>query len=205
MQGANIVCAQCGASVAQAETVFAPDGRLVCTRCHSLRAAHEQIERGREAQDREAHRMGGGIVSGVVAAALMDRAEDPAASHAEVNAMATNRAAPDAVRCSRCGAFAARAETTFGPGGLLCAGCSTPVRSNDAPDELEVYLARRRNRRRVALIVFGSSLVVVPLLAFTLGRLGILPRDTLSGVLVVEFLLGAGMVRALLIRVTDSV
>jgi hypothetical protein len=72
-----------------------------------------------------------------------------------------------------------------------------------AEDDFEAYLAKRRRRKVVLLVSFGVALVVAPILAWVLEGIGLLPRDSLAGVILVEFLLGAGMVRALLIRVTD--
>jgi hypothetical protein len=72
-------------------------------------------------------------------------------------------------------------------------------------EDFEIYLAKRRRRRRVLLISLGASLVVAPVLAWILEDAGLLPRDSLVGVILLEFFLAAAMVRAFMMRVTDRI
>jgi predicted Na+-dependent transporter len=72
-------------------------------------------------------------------------------------------------------------------------------------EDFEVYLAQRRRRRRVLLISFGAAFVLAPVLAWLLEGMGLLPRDSMFGVILLEFLLAAGMVRAFMMRVTDRI
>jgi hypothetical protein len=74
-----------------------------------------------------------------------------------------------------------------------------------AVEDFDVYLAKRRRRRLVLLISFGAALVVAPVLAWILEGAGLLPKDSLFGVVFLEFFLAAGLVRAFMIRVTDRI
>jgi hypothetical protein len=72
-------------------------------------------------------------------------------------------------------------------------------------EDLEVYLARRRRRRIVLIITFAAILVLAPVVTWALVKAGILSSDVRDGVVVFEFLAGAGLGRAFFIRVTDRI
>lgn len=120
---ATVTCSQCRSVVPQTETVYSNQGALLCSRCASVHAAHEQVERARDAAA-EGLIAGRGLGDIVNMVAVEHKAGQ---LHGEIAAAGRMGAAPVAstVPCSRCRTVVPRTSTTLSlEGEAMCSSCA---------------------------------------------------------------------------------
>ncbi len=136
---AMVSCADCRMTVPQSDSFFGTDGSVLCARCHSMREAHVQVERGRAAAYEQAS--GGGLI---MQAIQMSAADDQALrGHGELAAI--RRPAPAAAQqaCQRCRAVVATSDITYSLAGeSLCPTCSAAYDATADRQRLEGSLWR---------------------------------------------------------------
>ncbi|MBX3187733.1 MAG: hypothetical protein KF819_11985 [Labilithrix sp.] len=123
---ATVSCADCRTAIAQSQSFFGTDGSTLCARCHAMREAHAQVERGRAAAYEEAAAYRG-AVGLVVQAVKRGQADDEATRH-HADLAAIRAAGPRAAEpqpCHRCGVAVAPADIHYAlDGQTLCRACS---------------------------------------------------------------------------------
>lgn len=120
---AMVTCSQCRSVVPQTETVYSNQGALLCTRCANVRAAHEQVERVRDAAVKDA--ISGSGFGGIVRMVVVENKAGEL--HDEIALAARSGQAPvsQTVPCSRCRTVVPRSTTTLSlEGEALCSSCA---------------------------------------------------------------------------------
>jgi len=136
---AMVPCGDCRLTVPQSESFFGTDGSLLCARCHSMREAHVQVERGRAAAYEQAS--GHGLIMHAIAISAAD--DQALRGHGDLAAI--RRPAPAAAQqaCQRCGVVVATSNITYSLAGeTLCPTCSAAYDATTDRQRLEGSLWR---------------------------------------------------------------
>jgi hypothetical protein len=146
-------CQKCRAEVAAADTLYSPDGDVLCPRCYEVVKTHREIEQACDSTDIN---LPGGF--GDDSDPLMSRSEADAL-HRLVDGVAQRPSQPVAgtVACAKCQRDVPVAEAVYGSSGLqLCPGCAKAARE-------------RRRVQRIILGVFAFALVALQLVLWFLA------------------------------------